>query len=482
MSTDSGTDAAPTRPAVSRRKTLAGATALAGAAIAAVVLPASLRKRISALPTAPIRPDLRAIKHIVILMQENRSFDHYFGTMPGTRGFADPTAIRLPGGQPVFYQRDPAHAQGYLLPFHLDTATSTAAAAPDTDHSWETQHQAWNAGRMDQWVAAKGPFCMGYYTEADIPFHWALARAFTLCDNYHCSVLGPTNPNRLYMWSGTIDPAGTAGGPVINDTVSSESPTVSWTTYPERLQAAGVSWRVYQEKDNFDDNALAWFRQFATAPRSSPLYQNGMRKLPAGTFEDDARHDRLPAVSWLVAPTEQSEHPPFLVAAGAEYVASKLDAVASNPDVWAKTVFILCYDENDGLFDHVPPPVPPPGTPGEFVTGQPIGLGYRTPATIVSPWSAGGRVCSDLFDHTSLIRFIEARFGVAEPNITAWRRRTCGDLTATLRMAGGRAPYPAGDPRLSLAAAQAELSAAQRELSDNPAVAVPKVNQPLPRQ
>jgi phospholipase C len=468
--------------AITRRRVLAGATALAGAAVAAVVLPASLRNRHAETARIPVRRDLRAIEHIVILMQENRSFDHYFGTMPGVRGFADPAAMRLPGGRPVFCQPDPSHAQGYLLPFHLDTATSTAAIVPDTDHSWETQHQAWDNGRMDQWVTAKGPFCMGYYAQADIPFHWALARAFTLCDNYYCSVMGPTNPNRLYMWSGTIDPAGAAGGPITDNTVSSQSPTVSWTTYPERLQAAGISWRVYQEKDNFDDNALAWFRQFAAAPRSSPLYQNGMRKLPAGTFEDDARHDRLPQVSWLVAPAEQSEHPPYLAAAGAEYIASKLDAIAANPDVWAKTVFILCYDENDGLFDHVAPPVPPPGTPGEFVRGQPIGLGFRTPTTIVSPWTAGGRVCSAVFDHTSLIRFIEARFGVLEPNITAWRRRTCGDLTAALRLNDRRAPYPAGNPRLGLAAAQADLRVAQGELSSKPEVAVPKVNQPLPRQ
>jgi len=453
---------------------------LAGAATAAAVLPNSLRSMLAASTASPPRSGLAGIEHIVILMQENRSFDHYFGTMPGVRGFADPTAQRLPDGRSVFYQPDPSHAQGYLLPFHYDTRSTSAAATPDTDHTWPTQHQAWNHGRMDQWVAAKGPFTMGYFTVQDIPFQWALAQAFTLCDNYHCSVLGPTNPNRLYMWTGMIDPHGTGGGPVTDDTPAFDNVILSWTTYPERLQAAGISWRIYQEVDNFDDNALAWFKQFAHAPTSSPLFRRGMRKLPAGTFEDDARKDRLPQVSWLVAPAEQSEHPSFLPAAGAEYVAQKLDAIAANPDVWAKTAFILCYDENDGLFDHVAPPTPPAGTAAEFVGGEPIGLGFRTPTIIVSPWTAGGRVCSDLFDHTSLIRFIEARFGVLEPNISAWRRRTCGDLTSAFRFGGRQAPYPSGRPALGLASARAELRTSLREASDNPAPSIPPDNEPLP--
>jgi phospholipase C len=150
---------------------------------------------------------------------------------------------------------------------------------------------------MDQWVAAKGEYTMGYFTQPDIPFHWALAQAFTLCDNYHCSVLGPTNPNRLYLWSGMLDPNGTGGGPAIDDSPAFNNAYLSWTTYPERLEAAGVSWQVYQEEDNYDDNALAWFKQFSNAPTSSPLWQRGMRKRPAEWFEADARAGRLPQVS-----------------------------------------------------------------------------------------------------------------------------------------------------------------------------------------
>ena len=415
-------------------------------------------------------------------MQENRSFDHYFGTMPGVRGFADPAAIRLPGGGPVFRQPDPSHAQGYLAPFHLDTRTTSAQATPGTDHSWPTQHLAWNNGAMDRWVQAKGPFTMGYFTQADIPFQWELARAFTVCDHYFCSVLGPTNPNRLYMWTGTIDPGGTGGGPVTDNSPAHDNVTLSWTTYPERLQRAGVSWQVYQEEDNYDDNALAWFKQFASAPAASPLWQRGMRKGTAGWFETDARAGRLPQVSWLVAPTAQSEHPSFFPAAGAEYIASKLDAIASNEDLWHKTLFILTYDENDGLFDHVPPPVAPRGTRGEYVGGEPIGLGFRVPAVVVSPWSAGGRVCSDVLDHTSLIRIIERRFGVREPNISAFRRRTCGDFTSALRFSGPPAGYPRSPQDITLAAAAAGLLTAQQGVFANPAPLVPAANQPIPGQ
>jgi phospholipase C len=472
----------PRKPELSRRRLLTAATALSGVAVGAAVLPASLRKALATTLNDPPGGSLRDIEHIVILMQENRSFDHYFGTMPGVRGFSDPAAIRLPDGSAVFRQPDPGHAQGYLAPFRYDTTTTSAQATPGTDHSWPTQHEAWNNGTMDRWVQAKGPFTMGYFTQADIPIQWALAQAFTICDNYHCSVLGPTDPNRLYMWTGMIDPKGTGGGPVIDNSPAYNNAILSWTTYPERLQRAGVSWQVYQEEDNYDDNALAWFTQFSHAPASSPLWQRGMRKRAAGWFEQDARQGRLPQVSWLVAPTAQSEHPDYFPAAGAEYIASKLDAIAANEDLWRKTLFILTYDENDGLFDHVPPPVAPRGTPGEYVGGEPIGLGFRVPAIVVSPWSAGGRVCSDVLDHTSLIRIIERRFGVRELNISAFRRRTCGDFTSALRFSGPPAGYPRSPAPLTLAAAEAGLLTAQQEVFANPAPLIPVINEPVPHQ
>ena len=226
-----------------------------------------------------------------------------------------------------------------------------------------------------------GQYTMAYFDRADIPFQWALADAFTVCDGYHSSMLGPTWPNRLYLMSGTVDPAGEHGGPVYKNVMPPGGFT--WKTYPEALTKAGVSWKVYQESDNFGLNVLEYFHQYRDAPTSSPLYKYGVRTSSAGQFEDDAKNDKLPAVSWIIPTTADCEHPDHMPAAGADFVASKVNAIAANKDVWAKTLFILNYDENDGLFDHVRPPTAPAGTKGEHITVDkvkaPIGLGFRVP-------------------------------------------------------------------------------------------------------
>jgi phospholipase C len=390
---------------------------------------------------------MRDIKHVVMLMQENRSFDHYFGTMAGVRGFDDPTALKLSTGKSVFHQPDRENPNGYLLPFHLDTQKTSAQKIPSTSHAWAVQHAAWNGGKMDNWMPAhrkadgpKAPYVMGYHTRADIPFQFALAEAFTICDAYHCSLFGPTWPNRMHWMTGTIDPEGRHGGPMISNKAPAGG--FKWTTYAERLEKAGVSWKVYQQPDNYGCNMLANFEAFQRAPLDSPLYQKGMVRGLEDQFENDARNDKLPAVSWIITTSTQSEHPDFMPAAGAAFVASKIDAIASNPEVWAKTAFILNYDENDGLFDHVAPPVPPPGTAREFVDGLPIGGGFRVPCIVVSPWTAGGWVCSQPFDHTSVLQFLEKFTGVKEPNISDWRRQTFGDLTAPFRFDDASAHPP----------------------------------------
>jgi phospholipase C len=201
---------------------------------------------------------LRDIGHIVILMQENRSFDHYFGTMSGVRGFSDPDAL---AGGAVFSQHGYAPAaSGQLRPFRLrqEPPQDDGQTIHDIAHTWMIQHQSWNNGKMDSFVSAHvagdgpadGPLTMGYYTRTDLPFYYALADAFTVCDAYHCSVLGPTDSNRVMAWSGTIDPNGAAGGPVLVthgvDRVKDYG-KLRWETMPERLLKAGVSWKVYND-------------------------------------------------------------------------------------------------------------------------------------------------------------------------------------------------------------------------------------------
>jgi phospholipase C len=471
---------------LSRRRLLGGAAVVAGGAAASLALPPNVRKAVAATTAASQRPfSFKDVEHVVILMQENRSFDHYFGTMAGVRGYSDPTAIKLPDGKPVFYQPDPLNPDGYLLPYHLNTANTAAAAIPSTSHAWQVQHEAYADGAMDSWlkahIAADGTtnaqFIMGYYERSDIPFQFALAENFTVCDNYHCAVLGPTHPNRFMLLTGTIDPNGEHGGPALDNDGSG----YTWKTYAQMLDEGGVSWRYYQ--DTQDYNLLQYFDVFSSAEPGSRLYDLGMASYP-NLFEYDAVNDNLPAVSWIGTTGAGSEHPAASPAAGANFVASKLDAVAANPEVWAKTVFIINYDENDGLFDHVPPPVAPPGTPDEIVTknspqtvggGLPIGPGFRVPCIIVSPWTTGGFVCSTPFDHTSVLRFLEKVTGVPCTNISAYRRRILGDLTEAFQ-------DKANDVPPTYASTGGQLGLANYQIAHFPLPTPPGADQTPPTQ
>ncbi len=450
--------------AVNRRRFLQ----LAGGSVAATMLSDSIARAL-AIPANRATRSLRDVEHIVVLMQENRSFDHYFGVMRGVRGFGDPHPVALPSGRPVWYQ---AEGSTVVPPFRPDVGNLALTFIEDLDHSWDGTHQMFNGGNWDQWLPAKTTTCMAHMERSDLPFHYALADAFTVCDGYHCSMLGPTDTNRYYMWTGWDGNDGQGGGPVIaNDELG-----YGWQTYPERLQAAGISWKIYQDSGNgldkagawgwtsdpyignYGDNSLLYFFNYQNAAPGSPLYERartGTDVNVSGGFFDilaaDVKQRRLPSVSWVVAPEAYTEHPAWPAGYGAWYTAGVLNALTSDPDVWSKTVLLITFDENDGFFDHVLGPYPnvgdlagqstvpldnelfngKAGTPGgtNGVVG-PYGLGVRVPLLVVSPWSTGGWVCSEVFDHTSLIRFIEARFGVDEPNITPWRRAVCGDLTS----------------------------------------------------
>ena len=436
-----------------------------GAAVAA--FPASIARAL-AIPANHRTGTLEDVEHIVIMMQENRSFDHYFGTLRGVRGFGDPRAVELADGSSVFSQ---LAGDKRVMPFHPEAPDLGLVFLEDLPHDWATTQKAWNGGRYDQWVPQKGTTTMAHLTRSDIPYHYALADAFTVCDAYHCSLLGPTDPNRYYMWTGWVGNDGAGGGPVVDNAEAG----YGWMTYPERLEAAGVSWKIYQDvgagltaangwgdgKDpyigNYGDNALLYFKQYREAQPGSALYE----KAKTGTnisnggglfdhFKRDVKAGTLPSVSWVVAPEAYTEHPNWPANYGAWYVSQVLDALTENPEVWSKTVFLLTYDENDGFFDHVVPPTVPVSkehgistveTTNEIFAGTaklqtgPYGMGMRVPMIVISPWSKGGYVDSRLMDHTAMIRLIEKRFGVAEPNLTPWRRAVGGDLTSALNFA-----------------------------------------------
>ncbi|WP_263409968.1 phosphocholine-specific phospholipase C [Terriglobus tenax] len=446
------------------------------------------------------------VEHVVILMQENRSFDHYFGTMRGVRGFGDPRPALMPNGKPVWHQPVASvktkryHSRGlspkaeHVLPFYINPKRTTEFQA-GTDHGWSSGHLAWNEGRWNEWVNQKQDvMTMGYLRRQDVSFHYALADAFTLCDGYFCSVHANTCPNRIYLWSGTIDAENRYGkrknGPGLDERHHVNGYT--WTTYPERLQKAGISWKLYQggsgepdtPVDNYTDNSLEFFAQYHVkegADPKSPLVQQGVTDHTLREFREDVAKGRLSQVSWIVPPYKYSEHPEASPTDGAYYLSLVMDALTANPEVWSKTAFLINYDENDGLFDHIVPPMPPKAQePGRFgmvseelrdslrdefvdmdkVPGekrplvpnadpgglQPIGLGPRVPLFVVSPWSTGGYVCSQVFDHTSVLQFLEKRFGIEEPNISKWRRAVCGDLTSAFDFSSPGAPKQTSFP------------------------------------
>jgi len=550
-----------------RRDFVRNAAVLTGGAFTWGSIPDAIARAMAIRPNAGTT--FRDAEHVVILMQENRSFDHAYGALQGVRGFRDPRAHILPNGNPVWFQTD-ARGDTYA-PFRLDMMATNSTWIGGLPHSWPDQVDARNGGKYDKWLIAKPrrelPLTLGHYARRDIPFYYALGDAFTVCDQAFCSSLTGTTANRLFLWSGTIR-RDVADAARVQNSDTDYDKEATWRTFPDRLEDARVSWRIYQNEISLDsglsgpedawlasfgDNPIEWFPQFnirfakkrrtylpaflAAAPgqiaaheralRDQSLATNARTKLereladlrtrvqeaeserrtytdaawnaltekakslharafttnvgdpayrsltnlayqdgatrrevavPAGDvlhqFRQDVSSGALPAVSWLVAPQNFSDHPssPWY---GAWYVSEVLDILTKNPEVWKKTVFILCYDENDGYFDHVPPFVAPhPSRPetGKTSAGidtsvewanvhgreSSIGLGYRVPLVVASPWSRGGCVNSEVFDHTSVLRFLEVWLAargtsVKETNISDWRRTVCGDLTSVFR-------------------------------------------------
>lgn len=457
---------------VSRRKFLG-----TGAAVAATTaLPAEAR------PKPRLFGDLRDIKHVVVVMQENRSFDHYFGAMKGVRGFADRATISLPGGKTVWEQpQAPVAGSPTQYPWALSgaksyvgnippTAELGAANYPGTGHSWEDQHGAWYGGLMNGWVFAKGgPTTLGFLDRHDLPYHYALADAYTIGDAYHCSVMSATGPNRTYLWGGSINASKQHGDFIAYSGGDEMGRFLPWEAYGETLQKAGLTWHVYQCADDYGDNGMEYFAAFAkfdpdqggTPAPGNPFYDHGVANVAtdqkneltnaddiAAAIRMDVLNGTLAQVSWVVNNQFFSEHPVTAPSNGAYFLNALLTALNADPDVFNSTLVIINYDENDGQFDHVPPPVPPQGEYDEWVDSGtlakyglkgpvPVGFGFRVPLILISPWTRGGWVTSEVSDHTSVLQFLEKwtkALGKPAicPNISSWRRQVAGDLVNAL--------------------------------------------------
>jgi len=524
-----------------RRHFLRAAATVAGAGTALSMFPPAIRRAL-AIPANNATGTIKDVEHVVMVMFENRSFNNYFGTMRGVRGFGDRFTIPLAGNLSVWEQKD--KDGNIVLPYRLDESRGNAQRVKGTPHQWRDSQDAWDGGRMNEWARHKTPVAMSYFGEQEVTFQHALADAFTLCDAYHCGIHTGTIANRLFYWTGTNGPTG-AGVAVLNNefndpNMGPSTDGYTWTTYAERLEASGVSWKVYQNMpDNYGCNEMMAFRQFRRANElappnrrvssdrkvvspaydpaiddpGNPLYKGIGNTMPdgglLGSLREDVQNNRLPAVSWIIPPETYSEHPgPSSPVQGAWYVQELLDALTANPEVWSKTVLLVNYDENDGYFDHMPSPSAPslnpdgtpagkttlpdsdvaferfthPNPPGTVKQPQPdggvYGPGPRVPMHVISPWSRGGWVASQTFDHTSVLQFLEARFGVMEPNISAYRRAVCGDLTSAFNF---KTPNAEALPAMAGRQSRAEADARRAAQQALPQIPVP-TNQVLPQQ
>jgi phospholipase C len=257
--------------ATTRRDFLKIAAMLSGAACVAGVVPESIR-RAYAIEAEPGSTYMDA-EHIVILMQENRSFDHAMGTLQGVRGFNDPRAIRQANGNSVFVQTDAA-GNSYA-PWRLDIKDTRITWMGSVPHSRHSQVDAWNEGGHDKWLDSKRsavaeyahmPLTMGHYTREDLPFYYALADAFTVCDQHYCSAMTSTTPNRCFFWTGTVRDEQRVSSKVFMRNGEIDDGGMTWKTFPERLQEAGVKWKFYQNEltnaGGMSEEQEAWLSNF----------------------------------------------------------------------------------------------------------------------------------------------------------------------------------------------------------------------------
>ena len=346
---------------------------LQGSAVAAVT--AALGGGLAAIKWASTRRgEDTPLRHVVISMQENRSFDHYFGYAPWIGTFGPPRGYSQPDG-----------LGGSVVPYRF-TSLSTA----DITHDWGSVHRQWNGGAMDGFMTNAGIWALGYYTAADLPFYYSLHDSSTLCANFFCSLLGPTWPNRFYLM------AGTSGGITTNG---------QWGygifDYPmilDLLDAAGITWKTYNlgwdsvPYGNTDNVAVFWTKY---------AHDNRTRG-SKGSYLNDVRKDQLPQVSFLIPSYARGwdEHPPASVAVGMGIQEECVNALRQS-SAWESSAYIITYDEHGGYFDHVAPP-----------QLDAFGLGIRIPTWVISPWAKPGHLEGTTYELSSILKLIERVFGL----------------------------------------------------------------------
>jgi phospholipase C len=356
---------------ITRRRFLQGAGA-AGALVAAGGARQLAQAATGPAPAALPSPARSGIEHVVVLVMENRSFDHYLGWVPGADGRQQ--GMSYPDARGLLH--DTHHLRDW-----------SGCGYNDPDHSYLGGRVQFNGGRLDGFRRGDNDdYALGYYTEADTPTNAALVKNFTVCDRWFCSILGPTYPNRFYTHTAATDR-------IQNDSTTSALPTI-W----DRLSAAGVSANYYFSDAPF---LALWGGKYIPMSR------------PVDLFYVQAASGTLPAFSYLDPfflgedqGGSNDDHPHADIRRGQSFIAQVANAVMSSP-LWDKTVLIVTYDEWGGFFDHVKPPVMPDSDPAH---GQ---AGFRVPTYLISPFAPKGHVAHTVFDHASILKFVEWRWGLA---------------------------------------------------------------------
>lgn len=347
------------------------------AAAAAVVAPRPLLHEVLGVPAQLPSPARSGLDHVVVVMMENRSFDHVLGWLPGADGrqagltFTDSAGV--------------AHETFPLAP------DFQGCGHPDPDHSYDGARVEWDGGACDGWLRAgsNDVYSIGYYRQADLPFLGRAAPAFTACDRYFAAVLGPTFPNRFYSLSAASD-----------RTDDSET-RVDLPTIFDRFAAGRIPAAYYY--GNFDFLLLYQRYGAISHPHAEFFARCRSGKLPAFSYVDPSYTftDTGPASG----NQGDDDHPHADLRAGEWFLSTIYDAVTRSP-AWPRTLLIVTFDEWGGFFDHVPPPV---AVDADARFAQ---RGFRVPCLLISPFARRGHVAHGVYDHTSILRLLEWRFGL----------------------------------------------------------------------